>query len=163
MNGLKVTSPDGDFTLTNPRIVVNSDQIGPVDWVICALKTTSVEEARELVQPCVTASTRVLVLMNGLGIEERFAEWFDSNCIFGGMAFTCINRGEPGYVHHLAHGPITIGHLQNDPVELETALALWAQSKVKVTASSRAGYIRLCFCIVEHGDSISCLIFERIE
>ena len=150
MNGLKVTSPDGDFTLTNPRIFVNSDQIGPVDWVICALKTTSVEEARELVQPCVTASTRVLVLMNGLGIEERFAEWFDSNRIFGGMAFTCINRGEPGYVHHLAHGPITIGHLQNDPVELETALALWAQSKVKVTASPSlrcARWEKLCWNI----------------
>lgn len=124
MNGLKITSPDGDFTLTNPRVTLNSEQIGAVDWVICALKTTSVDEAKELVQPCVTADTRILVLMNGLGIEERFAEWFDSNRIFGGMAFTCINRGEPGYVHHSAHGPITIGHLQNDPVELETALAL---------------------------------------
>ncbi len=29
--------------------------------------------------------------------------------------------------------------------------------------STRAGDIRLCFFIVEHGDGISCLIFERIE
>jgi len=150
MNGLKVTSPDGDFMLINPRVAVNSAQIGPVDWVVCALKTTSVEEAQELVQPCVTADTRILVLMNGLGIEERFAEWFGSNHIFGGMAFTCINRGEPGYVHHLAHGPITIGHLRNDLVELETALALWTQSKVKVTTSPSlrcARWEKLCWNI----------------
>jgi len=150
MNGLKITSPDGDFTLTNPRVTLNSEQIGAVDWVICALKTTSVDEANELVQPCVTADTRILVLMNGLGIEERFAEWFDSNRIFGGMAFTCINRGEPGYVHHSANGPITIGHLQNDPVELETALALWTRSKVKVSTSPSlrcARWEKLCWNI----------------
>ena len=148
--GLKITSPDGDFTLTNPSVALNSEQIGPVDWVLCTLKATSVDEAQELVQPCVTADTRILVLMNGLGIKERFAEWFDSNRIFGGMAFTCINRGEPGYVHHLAHGPITIGHLRNDPVELETALALWTRSKVKVTTSPSlrcARWEKLCWNI----------------
>lgn len=146
----KVTSPDGDFTLSNPAIALTSEDIGPVDWVLCALKTTSIDEAYELVRPCVAADTRILVLMNGLGIEERFAEWFDPNYIFGGMAFTCINRGEPGYVHHLAHGPITIGHFRNDPVELETALALWERSKVKVSASTSlrcARWEKLCWNI----------------
>ncbi|MDY6918166.1 MAG: 2-dehydropantoate 2-reductase [Chloroflexota bacterium] len=133
--GLKVTSPDGDFTLTNPTIARDSREIGPVDWVLCALKATSVEEAPALVRPCVAADTRILVLMNGLGIEERFAEWFGAERIFGGLAFTCINRGEPGHVNHLAYGQVTLGHYRDDPVELEGALALWAGSKVDVATS----------------------------
>lgn len=153
-SGLKFTSPDGDFILTSPRVTLNSEEIGPVDWVICALKATSIEDAQRLVRPCVTANTRILVLMNGLGIEERFAEWFDPYRIFGGMAFTCINRGEPGYVHHLAYGPVTMGHYHNDPVELEVAVELWSKSKVQVTVSPSllcARWEKLCWNIPFNG------------
>lgn len=134
-SGLWVTSPDGDITLSNPTITLDSKDIGPVDWVICALKTTAIDDAYNLVRPCVSADTRILALMNGLGNEERFAQWFDANRIFGGMAFVGINRGKPGYIRHLAHGPITIGHFKDNPVQLETALTLWEGSKVKVTAA----------------------------
>ena len=156
--GLKVTSPNGDFTLTSPTVALSSEEIGPVDWVVCALKATSIEDARELVQPCVATNTRILVLMNGLGIEERFADWFGPERIFGGLAFTCINRGEPGCVHHLAYGPVTIGHLQNNSVELEAAVALWAQSKVQVTASSsllQARWEKLCWNIPFNGLAVA--------
>ncbi len=152
--GLKVTSPDGNFTLTNPTIALSSEEIGPVDWVLCALKATSMEDARELMQSCVAGNTRILVLMNGLGLEERFAEWFGPKRIFGGLAFTCINRGEPGYVHHLAYGPVTIGHFQNDPIELDAAVALWTQSKVQVTVSPsllHARWEKLCWNIPFNG------------
>lgn len=148
--GLKVTSTDGDFTLSNPKIALTSKEIGPVDWVICALKATSIKDAHELLQPCVAHNTRILVLMNGLGLEEHFAGWFGPERIFGGMAFTCINRGEPGYVHHLKYGPVTLAHFRNDPVELDIASALWAQSKVTITTSPcllRARWEKLCWNI----------------
>jgi 2-dehydropantoate 2-reductase len=152
--GLRVSSPEGDFTLNNPKILLSSSEIGPVDWVICALKTTSIENARELVKPCVSNNTRILVLMNGLGLEERFAAWFGPERIFGGLAFTCINRGKPGYVHHLAYGPITLGHFRNDPAELEKAALLWAQSKVQVITSTsllRSRWEKLCWNIPFNG------------
>ncbi len=117
------------------------------------------------------ADTRVLVLMNGLLCEEPFVEWFGGGRrVFGGMAFTCINRhrmrdrscmacncsseffadlcrirltsdegsegareeeGSPLVVHHLAHGAVQIGHWDDDPHQLEIALAqLWAHSKI---------------------------------
>ncbi len=149
-SGLRVTSPDGDFTLARPTLARNSREIGPVDWVVCSLKATSLETARELVSPCVGAGTRILALMNGLGIEERFATWFGPQRVFGGMAFTGVNRGEPGWVHHLAHGPITIGHFLNQSPELETALSLWSGSKVKASTSPsllRARWEKLCWNI----------------
>jgi 2-dehydropantoate 2-reductase len=85
-----------------------------------------------LIQPCISDKTRILALMNGLGVEEHFADWFGPERIFGGLAFTCINRGEPGRVHHLAYGPLTIGHFQNNPSELHIAESLWSGSKVKI-------------------------------
>ncbi len=166
-SGLKVTSPDGDFTLTTPKVTLRSDEIGPVEWVICALKATSIEDARELMQPCMATNTRILVLMNGLGLEEQFAGWFGPERIFGGLAFTCINRGEPGHIHHLAYGPVTIGHFQNVPEELESAVALWAGSKVRVAVASSlrcARWEKLCWNIPFNGLAVAAggITTERI-
>jgi 2-dehydropantoate 2-reductase len=148
--GLQVTSPDGDFLLHHPKIVRTSTEIGKCDWVICALKATSINEARKLVEPCVGNSTRILVMMNGLGLEDSFADWFGAERIFGGLAFTCINRGKPGFVHHLAYGTITIGHYKDRAAELEQAQSIWVGSRVNIiTASSllRARWEKLCWNI----------------
>ncbi len=60
-------------------------------------------------RPLIGPNTRVLAIMNGLGIEEALATTLNSSLpIFGGMAFTCINRGEPGVVNHLKYGPVQV-------------------------------------------------------
>ncbi len=152
--GLRVTSPDGDFVLPAPRVVASAREIGEVDWVLCALKATALEEARALIEPCLGPTTRLLVLMNGLGLEERFAEWLAPSRIFAGLAFTCINRGEPGVVHHLDYGPVTLAHLLDEPSALEDAAALWRGARVTVHASPslrRARWEKLCWNIPFNG------------
>ena len=107
--GLTVRSCDGDFHF-RPAVFGTPEEIGPVDLVICALKATAMDAAERLVRPCIGPQTRIVALMNGLGIEERFADWFGPERIFGGLAFVCINRGEPGTIHHMAYGRVAIGH-----------------------------------------------------
>jgi 2-dehydropantoate 2-reductase len=157
-NGLRVLSVDGDFTLDRPTVARSSEQIGPVDWVLCALKATSIEAAPELVGPCVGETTRILALMNGLGVEERFAGWFGGERVFGGLAFTCLNRGQPGTVHHLDYGPVTIGHFEDDAAELELAAALWEDARVEVSTSPsllRARWEKLCWNIPFNGLAVT--------
>ena len=152
--GLRCTSPMGDFALEAPSIARTAAEIGPADWVICALKSTSIGEAEALVGPCLGPHTRILLLMNGLGLEERFAEWFGRERVFGGMAFTCVNRGRPGSVHHVAYGAVTVGHLLDDASEVERALALWAPARVEfsgVASLRRARWEKLCWNIPFNG------------
>ena len=136
-HGLRIESVDGDLFLERPHVARHSAEIGPVDWVICALKATAIEEARDLVAPCVGHGTRILLIMNGLGLEERFAAWFGASRVFGGLAFTCINRGEPGTVRHIDYGPVTLAHLDDDPAEVEVARALWQGAKVTTLTAPR--------------------------
>src|SRR5690606_27920977 len=89
-NGLDIRSPRGDFRLPQVTCFERPEEIGQVDWVICSLKTTMLGDAERLVSPCLGADTRVLALMNGLGVEEQFAEWMPRERVFGGMAFVCI-------------------------------------------------------------------------
>lgn len=133
-NGLNIRSCLGDFDI---RVAAYRDsaEIGPVELVVCALKATAMDAAEKLIRPCVGPHTKVLALMNGLGIEEQFARWFEPRAVFGGLAFVCINRGEPGIVHHLDYGRIVIGHLFDDYEQASRIAALWAEAGLDSTAA----------------------------
>jgi len=129
-HGLRIVSSDGDFHLS-AAAHESPDRIGPADLVICALKTTSMNQAEKLIRPCVGGETHIVALMNGLGIEEQFARWFGPERIMGGLAFTCINRGKPGVVYHRAFGRVTFGHFQDNLDEAHALAAMFAEAGIE--------------------------------
>jgi len=157
-NGLQVHSPQGDFRLADARAFSTPQEIGVCDWVICSLKATALDDARALVAPCVAPGTRIVALMNGLGVEQRFAEWFGAERILGAMAFVCINRGDPGVVHHIDYGRLTIGHLTGNAAMLRDLDTLLTAASMDVTASPdllRARWEKLCWNIPFNGLSVA--------
>ena len=156
--GLRVESHHGDFVLERPTIARDPAEIGPVDWVLCGLKATSLDDAPALIRPCLSPDTRVLAIMNGLGIEEALAESLGTEHIFGGLGFTCLNRGEPGTVHHYGYGQVAIAHLHDDPAELDRALALWQGAVVEVSSAPsllRARWEKLCWNVPFNGLTVA--------
>ena len=156
--GLRIESHHGDFVLERPTIARDPAAIGPVDWVLCGLKATSLADAPTLIRPCLGPETRVLAIMNGLGIEEALAASLGSERIFGGLGFTCINRGEPGVIHHYEYGQVAIAHLRDDPDELALALALWQGATVEVSSAPsllRARWEKLCWNVPFNGLTVA--------
>ena len=97
-----------------------------VDWILVSLKSPALAakstdkteeyntEIRDLIAPLLGPHTRILVLMNGLGCEKPFGQWFGHHRVFGGMAFVCVNRIRPAAsapleIKHIAHGALQIG------------------------------------------------------
>jgi 2-dehydropantoate 2-reductase len=157
-SGLDIRSPRGNFHLPSVDCRRTPAEIGPVDWVICSLKTTMLGDARELVSPVLTPQTRVLALMNGLGVEDAFAEWVAPQRVFGGMAFVCINRGEPGVVHHLEYGRVSIGHLGDDAAETDGLRALLESAGIEVAVAPNLRFARwekLCWNVPFNGLSVA--------
>lgn len=126
--GLRIESVHGSFHLQPVQAYADSREIGPVDLVLCALKATAMDAAEAMIRPCVGPRTRILAMMNGLGIEEQFGEWFEPRQVFGGMAFVCINRGEPGTVHHFDYGRVAFGHLPDNLAETEDMASVFADA-----------------------------------
>ncbi len=156
--GLEVRSFRGDFHVAAVQAFATAEEIGPVDWAICSLKATDLDEAQALLAPCVGEGTRVLAFMNGLGIEERFAGWAGGRRVFGGMAFVCINRGEAGVIHHLEYGRVSIGHFEDDPGELALLAQLLESGGIEVTVAPNLRYARwekLCWNIPFNGLSVA--------
>ncbi len=113
-HGVHVRSADGDFHV-QPKCARAPEEIGPCDLVLIGLKTTANNQFAKLLPPLVGSQTAVLTLQNGLGNEERLTELFSAEQILGGLCFVCLNRLEPGLIHHLAHGKIILGEFRRLP------------------------------------------------
>lgn len=107
--GLRIHSVAGDLHLDPVRAFAKTEEIGSVDLVLVAVKTTGNGSLPDLLPPLLKAGTILLTLQNGLGNEDYLAQQFPGYPVLGGMCFVCINRGEPGEVHHLAHGKVEMG------------------------------------------------------
>ena len=100
---------------------------------LCALKATAAPHYKELIGPCLSDGTRILALMNGLGVEDQLADLFGAERVYGGLAYVAINRDAPGVIRHMALGRITIGRFLADAGEKTQALGLWADTKIPAT------------------------------
>jgi 2-dehydropantoate 2-reductase len=111
--GLRVNSPRGDINLQDVRVFNTPEDVPPSDVLVIALKTTSNKNLKELISPLVHESTALLILQNGLGMEEEIRNWFPDNPVLGGMCFICSRKIGPGHIDHQDYGFITLGYLNN--------------------------------------------------
>ena len=109
--GVTIRSPVGNFTI-HPQCARTPDEIGVCDLVLIGLKTTANDQFPKLLPPLVGPQTAVVTLQNGLGNTEQLARLFPPEQILSGLCFVCLNRVEPGVIHHMEYGKIVLGEFQ---------------------------------------------------
>jgi 2-dehydropantoate 2-reductase len=110
-NGVAIRSPAGNFTI-HPQCARTPDEIGVCNVVLIGLKTTANDQFSKLLPPLVGPQTAVVTLQNGLGNTEQLARLFPPEQILSGLCFVCLNRVEPGVIHHMKYGTIVLGEFQ---------------------------------------------------
>ncbi len=108
-HGLRLESVDGDVTLTSPNVYARPGDMPPCDVVCIGLKTTANHLLAELIPPVLADDGVVLVLQNGLGVEEQVAGIVGPGRVMGGLCFLCSNKVGPGHIRHLDYGYVTLG------------------------------------------------------
>lgn len=122
-HGWSIKSVHGDIELPSVQCARRAGEIGPVDLVIVAWKTTANQHYREVIGPLIDKNTLILSLQNGLGSTEELARIFGAWRIFGGLCFVCINRTAPGQLCHSASGLVRVGQLEPDSARIPQRLA----------------------------------------
>src|SRR6185503_13847602 len=72
-NGLQVISPLGNVHLPSPDATDDPARIGPVNFVLFAVKLWETEQAARQTRPLIGANTRVITFQNGVDSIERIA------------------------------------------------------------------------------------------
>ena len=109
---LSIKSIWGDFSLP---VSVYSDPRGmsKSDLIIISTKIINIDEdvekLRNWLKYLLKPRSVILLLQNGINIEEMLQSSFPNHAILGGLAFTCINRVSPTVIEHIDYGKIKIG------------------------------------------------------
>jgi 2-dehydropantoate 2-reductase len=109
--GVTVRSVEGDFHV-QPKCARTPEAIGLSDVVLIGLKTTANDQFPKLLPPLVGPQTAIVTLQNGLGNAEQLARLFPPEQILSGLCFVCLNRLEPGVIHHMKYGMVVLGEFQ---------------------------------------------------
>lgn len=113
-HGLTIESADGDFVLSRVNAYQNVADMPPSDVVLLALKTTHNHQLSQLLPQLLKDDGLVLVLQNGLGVEDEVADLVGAERVLGGLCFICANKVGPGHIRHLDYGRITLGEFRAD-------------------------------------------------
>lgn len=109
-HGLRVDSCDGDFHLPHVNAYVNATDMPRCDIVLVALKTVNEQFLKDLLPPLLKDDTLVVLIQNGVGVEQDVQQWFPNVSLAAGLAFICSAKAGPGHIHHQCYGSINIGN-----------------------------------------------------
>lgn len=109
-NGLRVDSCDGDFCLPQVNAYNTIQQMPKADVVLVGLKSTNQHLLRSLLPPLLHDRTLVVLIQNGIGLEEDVQAWFPGLALAAGLAFICSAKTEPGRICHQCYGSINLGN-----------------------------------------------------
>jgi 2-dehydropantoate 2-reductase len=96
--GLRVNSVNGDFTIRPARATDTPAEIGPVDYVVVAVKQYSLREAAPQIRPLVGPETTVVPLLNGVDAHRPLIEAVGAGPVVGGLCSLVSLVEAPGVI-----------------------------------------------------------------
>ena len=131
-NGLQVDSCDGSFHLDSPLVYNQTEQMPKCDVVLVCLKSINNHMLRDLLPPLLKEDTLVVLIQNGIGVEQDVEQLFPGIQLAAGLAFICSAKTEPGRVNHQCYGQINLGNYScRDEALLQQVVAEFNAAGVK--------------------------------
>ena len=114
--GLRVDSCDGDFVLEHVETYASTADMPASDVILVCLKSVNNHLLPGLLRPLLEKAEMsgimptVVLIQNGIGLEEDLHKCFPSLHIVAGLAFICSAKVGPGHVSHQCYGSINLGN-----------------------------------------------------
>lgn len=115
-HGLRIESAVHGLLHQQVRAYACVSDMPPCDWLLIGTKATHNTELAPLIRQAAAPGARVVLLQNGLGVEEQLRLALrDDLHLLGGLCFICVNRQAPGVIRHQALGLINLGYHSGPP------------------------------------------------
>ena len=96
--GLRIESPNGDLTIHPAQATDDPASIGPVDFILFAVKLFDTEAVARACKPMMGPNTTVLALQNGVETEEIIGRVLGADAVMGGTVYIAAVIAEPGLI-----------------------------------------------------------------
>ena len=123
-HGLRVDSCDGDFVLPQVEAFGRAEDMPESDVILVCLKSVKNHDLLpRLLRPLLHEQTTVVLIQNGIGLEEDLQRIFPQLHIVAGLAFICCAKTGPGHICHQDFGALNLGNFSCPDKRFQTLLA----------------------------------------
>ena len=131
-HGLQVDSCDGSFHLADVNAYQHTEDMPPCDVVLVCLKSINNGKLQSLLPPLLHAHTLVVLIQNGIGVEEDVQKMFPDVQLAAGLAFICSAKTEPGLVSHQCYGSINLANYScKDEAQMQAVVDEFRQAGIE--------------------------------
>ena len=131
-HGLQVDSCDGSLHLDNVNVYQRAEDMPQCDVVLVGLKSVNNDKLQSLLPPLLHAHTLVVLIQNGIGVEEDVQQMFSDVQLAAGLAFICSAKTEPGLVSHQCYGSINLANYScKDEALMQTVVDEFRQAGIE--------------------------------
>ena len=108
-HGLRIESKLGDYHLPVVNVYSSVHDMPRCDCILVALKSTQNHVLPDVLPALMHDDSVVLVLQNGLHVEQAARAVVGPGRVAGGCCFLCSNKVGPGHIRHLDYGKVLMG------------------------------------------------------
>jgi 2-dehydropantoate 2-reductase len=146
-HGLQVDSCDGSFHLDDINAYLHTEDMPKCDVVLVCLKSVNNGKLQSLLPPLLhdkaaskreqsdarpKVKTLVVLIQNGIGVEEDVQKMFPDAQLAAGLAFICSAKAEPGRVNHQCYGSINLANYScKDEALMQTVVDEFRQAGIE--------------------------------
>ncbi|WP_241676661.1 ketopantoate reductase family protein [Flavobacterium pectinovorum] len=131
-NGLKIVTDDNEIVV-HPKLVSNNpDEIGQLDYLICATKTYDIEESLLSLKKCIVPKTVILPLYNGVDAPERIQGLFPENVVLEGCVYIVSMIFSPGTIRKIGfYEKLFFGSITAPKSKLDELQSIFQKAKIE--------------------------------
>ena len=108
--GFRIDSVHGDFTwLPQHTLLAAKDYPYKADYVILTTKVLPSIDGVSLIRDAIHKDTTIVLIQNGIFIEDPFKKAFPDNTLLSTLAFLGSTRVAPGHINHTSFGHLKMG------------------------------------------------------
>ncbi len=99
--GYRIDSTLGDLSFRPAQLLRSAGEYrGEADYLLVALKLVRGVDRAALIRPALAAGSAIVLVQNGIGIEDEVARAFPRHELLSGVAYAGVSREAPGRVRH---------------------------------------------------------------
>lgn len=141
-NGLKVIEGENEFTAKPKFSTDNPLEIGAADLIIISTKSYDLENVLQQLRPCITDSTIILPLLNGIDSKEKIKSKYPNNLVLDGCVYIASRLKQAGVVENIGNIQTLYFGLDNSTSDKLFALEkLFKEANIDATFSQNISTI----------------------
>ncbi|WP_366183297.1 2-dehydropantoate 2-reductase [Flavobacterium ovatum] len=130
--GLKIVDDKSELTVFPSKISDKPEEIGKLDYLICATKTYDIESSLASIAGCITKNTLILPLYNGVDAAERIQILFPDTEVLLGCVYIVSKIETPGVIRKMGlYEKLFFGSSTAPMGKLKKLQVLFQQAKIQ--------------------------------